>query len=225
MARIARYIVPGYCYHLINRGNRKARVFHEDADYEQFLALIHRGQSRLDLPILALSLMPNHVHMVVQPRAETDVSRWMQWVFTTHVHWSHAKYGTTGRLWQGRFKAFLIQADHHLLTVMRYVERNALRAHLVERAEDWRWGSLSWRGAWPMPVKLAPAPIALPSYWRQLVNEPQTSAELAEIRRCVNRQRPFGDEEWVVARATELGMEHSLAPIGRPRRDRSVPVC
>jgi putative transposase len=225
MGRTARYIVPEYCYHLINRGNRRARVFHEDADYEQFLALIHRAQQRLELPILAMCLMPNHVHLVVQPAAAGDVSRWMQWVFTTHVHWSHAKYGTTGRLWQGRFKAFLIQADHYLLTVMRYTERNALRANLVERAEDWCWGSLAWRGARCPPVALSPAPIALPSYWRHLVNEPQTAAELAEIRRCVNRQRPFGDEAWVAARAKEFGMEHSLAPIGRPRKTRSVPVC
>jgi len=225
MARIGRYIVPSYCYHLINRGNRRARVFHQDADYQQFLALIHRAQTRIELPLLAMCLMPNHVHLVVQPRASLDVSRWMQWVFTTHVHWSHAKYQTTGRLWQGRFKAFLIQADHHLLTVMRYVERNALRANLVERAEDWRWGSLAWRRAWPAPVALSSAPIALPSYWRQLVNDPQTAAEVAEIRRCVNRQRPFGDEEWVINRAKELGMEQSLAPIGRPQRNRSVPVC
>jgi putative transposase len=225
MGRTARYIVPEYCYHLINRGNRRARVFHEDADYEQFLALIHRAQQRLELPILAMCLMPNHVHLVVQPAAAGDVSRWMQWVFTTHVHWSHAKYGTTGRLWQGRFKAFLIQADHYLLTVMRYTERNALRANLVERAEDWRWGSLAWRGARCPPVALSPAPIALPSYWRHLVNEPQTAAELDAIRRCVNRQRPFGDDAWVAARAKEFGMEHSLAPIGRPRKTRSVPFC
>jgi putative transposase len=225
MARTARYIAPGYCYHLINRGNRRARIFHEPADYEQFLALVHRAQARLELPILAMCLMPNHLHLVVRPRDSRDASRWMQWVFTTHVHWSHAKYATTGRLWQGRFKAFLIQADHHLLTVMRYVERNALRAKLVERAEDWRWGSLAWRSARPAPVALSASPVVLPSYWRHWVNEPQTSAELAEIRRCVNRQRPFGDEDWVTARAKELGMEHSLAPIGRPRKSRSVPVC
>src|SRR6185295_16459566 len=225
MTRIARYIVPGYCYHLINRGNRRAEVFHSAADYEQFLALIHRAQSRLELPILALCLMPNHIHIVVQPRAAQDVSRWMQWVFTTHVHWSHAKYGTTGRLWQGRFKAFLCQADHHLLTVMRYVERNALRAQLVERAEDWNWGSLAWRSARNAPVAICESPVPLPSYWRHLVNEPQTSVELEEIRTCVNRQRPFGEPHWMSEQAEALGMEQSLQPFGRPRKSRSVPVC
>ena len=225
MPRTARFIVADCCYHVLNRGNKKARIFHEAADYEQFQALIHRGQQRLRVPILSACLMPNHLHLVVRPAGADDLARWMQWIFTTHVRWHHAKYGSTGRVWQGRFKAFLIQQDHHLLTVMRYVERNALRAKLVERAEDWRWGSLRWRSAPRAPVELAASPIPLPSYWRHLVNEPQTAAEIAEIRTCVNRQRPFGEQNWVVAQAKALGIENSLMPVGRPRKSRSVPVC
>jgi putative transposase len=226
MPRTARAIVPGHCYHLLNRANKRAQIFHTDEDYSQFLALLARAQERLELPVLALCLMPNHVHMVVQPRSATDLARWTHWVFTTHVRWYHAKYDSTGRVWQGRFKAFPSQDDHHLLTVMRYVERNALRANLVERAEDWRWGSLHWRSAKPPPMKLAESPIPLPSYWRHLVNEPQTEAELEAIRTCVNRQRPFGSGEWVRTRASELDLEASLAPIGRPRKyqSRRVPV-
>ena len=225
MPRTARAIVANYCYHVINRGNRKATVFHEPADYEQFLALIARAQMRLHLPIQALCLMPNHVHLVVRPARDDDLAKWIHWVFTTHVRWQHAKYGSTGRVWQGRFKAFVIQQDHHLLTVMRYVERNALRAGLVERAEDWQWGSLGWRRSAAPPVALAPSPVPLPTYWRHLVNEPQTAAEIAEIRTCVNRQRPFGDAEWVKRQASELGLDQSLMPFGRPRKSRSVPVC
>ncbi len=225
MPRTARFIVENCCYHVLNRGNKKARLFHEPADYEQFLALIHLSQERLHVPLLAACLMPNHLHLILRPDGAMDISRWMQWLFTTHVRWHHAKYSTVGRLWQGRFKAFLIQEDHHLLTVMRYVERNALRAKLVGRAEDWRWGSLAWRNARRAPVELSKSPVALPSYWRHLVNEPQTAAEIAEIRTCVNRQRPFGETAWVAERARELGIETSMNPAGRPRRLRSVPVC
>jgi putative transposase len=224
MPRTARAIAAEYCYHVLNRGNKKARIFHEPADFAQFQALIVRAQDRLELPILAACLMPNHVHLVVQPRSATDIARWMHWVFTTHVRWHHAKYSTTGRLWQGRFKAFAIQSDHHLLTVMRYVERNALRANLVERAEDWRWGSLAWRRTFS-GIALGEPPTPLPSYWRHLVNEPQTAAEIAEIRTCANRQRPFGAEDWVNAQAKTLGVDQSLKPIGRPRKSRRVPVC
>jgi putative transposase len=225
MPRTARFVIADGCYHVINRGNRKARIFHEPADFEQFQALVHRAQDRLRVPILSACLMPNHLHFVMRPASAGDLARWMQWVFTTHVRWHHAKYSTTGRVWQGRFKAFLVQQDHHLLTVMRYVERNALRANLVERAEDWKWGSAAWRLERRSPVELAPSPLPLPSYWRHLVNEPQTAAEVEAIRTCVNRQRPFGDPHWVEDRAKELGIEQSLMPMGRPRKSRSVPVC
>jgi putative transposase len=225
MPRTARAIVGGCYYHVINRGNQKAQIFHDASDYSQFLALIARAQARLPLPILAGCLMPNHVHLVVRPDADSDLARWTHWVFTTHVRWYHAKYATTGRVWQGRFKAFIVQEDHHLLTLMRYVERNPLRAKLVESAEDWQWGSLAWRRARLAPVELAPSPVALPSYWRHYINEPQTAAELAAIRACVQRQRPFGDEEWVARRAIELGVGPSLSAIGRPRKSRCVPVC
>jgi len=225
MPRTRRFIVGGYCYHVINRGNKKARIFFEDADYEQFLALICLAQQRVQIPLLAACLMPNHFHFVVRPNHADDLSKWMKWAFTSHVRWHHAKYDTTGRLWQGRFKAFLIQEDHHLQTVMRYVERNALRACLVERAEDWHWGSLAWRSMRQPPALLTPSPVPLPSYWRHLVNEPQSAAELEEIRTCVNRQRPFGEKQWVVDRAAELGIEQALNPEGRPRKSRTVPVC
>jgi len=225
MPRTARAIVGGCCYHVLNRANKRALVFHESADYEQFLALIARSQSRLTLPILAACLMPNHVHLVVRPAASADLARWMHWAFTTHVRWYHAKYATTGRIWQGRFKAFVIQEDHHLLTVMRYVERNALRAKLIERAEDWEWGSLAWRRAHRPPAALTSCPVPLPTYWRHLVNEPQTSAELAEIRACANRQRPFGGQEWVAQQVKQLGLKSSVTPVGRPPRSRRVPIC
>jgi putative transposase len=226
MPRTSRAIIAGGCYHLLNRGNQRATVFHSAEDYSQFLALVFRAQQRLELPILAASLMPNHVHLVVQPASAEDIARWTHWVFTTHVRWYHARYATTGRVWQGRYKAFPAQSDHHLLTVMRYVERNALRANLVERAEDWPWGSLQWRLAGRPPLPLAQSPVALPSYWRHLVNEPQTAAELAAIRTSVNRQRPFGDAEWVKATASDLSLEQSLSPPGRPRnyQSRRVPV-
>ena len=225
MPRTARALVGGSCYHVLNRANKKARVFHERADYEQFCALVARAQARLELPILAACMMPNHVHLVVRPHESADLARWMHWTFTTHVRWYHAKYETTGRVWQGRFKAFIAQEDHHLLTLMRYVERNALRANMVERAEDWEWGSLAWRRMRVPPIALAESPVTLPSYWRHLVNEPQTSVELDALRTCVNRQRPFGANEWVTRQVGDLGLESSITPVGRPPRSRRVPFC
>lgn len=218
MPRTARAIVGGYCYHVINRGNNRARVFHGSADYNAFLSLLSEAQERTALPILGACLMPNHVHLVVRPTRDEDVARCAHWLFTTHVRRHHAKYKTSGRIWQGRFKAFIIQQDQHLLSVLRYVERNALRANLVDRAEDWRWCSLHWRARGSTRVALSPPPITLPNDWVAYVNAPQTPAELEAIRTCVNRQRPFGASGWVDQKARELGISHSLAPVGRPKR-------
>jgi putative transposase len=171
--------------------------------------------------VLAYCLMPNHLHFVAWPRGDGDLARWMHWLLTTHVQHHHRRYGTNGRVWQGRYKAFAIQHDHHLLAVMRYVERNPLRANLVGRAEDWRWSSLAWRGRRrPPPRLLAEVPVALPDGWIGRVNEPITEAELASIRLSVKRSRPFGDAEWTRQSAQQLGLDGTLRELGRPRRNK-----
>jgi len=224
MPRPPRIIVPDWCYHFINRANRKAEIFHESSDYDAFIELIGEAQSRVHVPIHACCLMPNHVHLVVQPGSGDDLIRWAHWLFTSHAHRYHARYGSSGHVWQGRFKTFAIQGDQHLLSVMRYVERNALAGKLVARAEDWRWGSLRWRQTEVAPLELAECPLDLPSYWVDYVNDPQTAVELAEIRTCVNRQRPFGSSEWVSAATDRLKNHQSLDPIGRPRKRKPDPV-
>ena len=157
MARTSRSVVAGRYYHLINRGNNRAQLFHDRADYVHFMMLLALAQSRIPLHVLAACLMPNHVHVVAKPEDDLALSRWTHWLFTTHARHYHMKYGTSGRVWQGRYKAFVIEDDAHLLTVIRYVERNPVRARLVDRAEDWEWGSLSWRLARPaQPLISAP---------------------------------------------------------------------
>lgn len=220
MPRALRMIAANECYHVINRGNQKARVFHSSADFAAFLEYMREAQDRLEMPVLAACLMPNHVHLVVRPRCDGDIAPWISWLFTTHVRRHHRKYGTTGRLWLGRYKACLIQQDHHLLTVLRYVERNALAAKLVKRAEDWRWGSLNWRTSDFTPLQLTTSPVDLPKWWSDFVNQPMTAAELLAVRESVNRQRPFGAPEWVEAAAVGSGLAQSLVAIGRPRKTR-----
>lgn len=219
MPRTARSAKAGACYHVMNRGNNRARIFCRSADYREFLQLIVAAQDRIPLRLLAACLMPNHFHFVLMPGNAADLGRWMQWLLTTHVHRHHRRKGTSGRLWQGRFKAFPIQKDEHLLTVMRYVERNALRAGLVDDARMWPWGSLAWRCGSQYQWLMETCPVELPLNWAQWVNSPQTSAELDGIRTCVNRQRPYGADDWVDRTAAEFGLESSLRAVGRPFKD------
>ena len=223
MPRPPRSIYANEYYHVLNRANRKAEVFHEPFDYHAFVALMGKAQERLPLQIVAACLMPNHVHLVVRPAQADDIGRWTQWLFATHARHYHEKYKTTGHVWQGRFKAFLIQDDHYLLTVLRYVERNALSAKLVKSAEDWQWGSLNWRRRRDPPIALTAPPLELPRWWIGFVNQPQTAAELESIRTSIRRQRPFGDPGWVLRKAGEYGMENSLTSVGRPRKRTLAP--
>jgi len=209
-------LVAGGYYHLINRGNNKSVVFQQPGDYRSFLRLIDAAQERIRLKLLAFCLMPSHVHLVVSPDGATDVSRWMHWLMTTHSHRHHLRYGTSGCVWQGRFRSFPIKCDGHLLTVMRYVERNALRAGLVERAEHWPWGSHAWRLGRAAGPLLTDPPVPLPSDWTSYVNAPQTPAELEALRECVNRQRPYGDPRWAETAAGHLTRDPPRRPRGRP---------
>jgi putative transposase len=218
--RPPRLLYANQYYHVLNRANRGADIFHCSADYRGFLALVEESQSHVPLQIIGACLMPNHFHLVVRQSCATDIPRWLQWLCTTHARHYHAKHRSYGRLWQGRYRAFLVQSDHYLITLLRYVERNALRKNLVARAEDWLWGSLNWRLSGLSPVDLTAPPMALPRGWVEWVNQAQTAAELEAIRTSVNRQRPYGDADWVSANARDAGLEQSLAAVGRPRKVR-----
>ena len=218
MARTARASKGDICYHVINRGNARATVFHNDADYRSFISLIEKASDRLPLRVLAFCLMPNHFHLVLRPFGDGDLSRWMQWLLTSHVRRYHRIRGTSGRVWQGRFKAFPIQEDRHLLTVMRYVERNPVRADLVAHAAAWRWSSISGGHRPTWKDILTKSPVDKPCNWEQLVNTPLNDDELNALRRCGRRNAPYGDSAWTRDTARLLGLESSLRGPGRPPR-------
>jgi putative transposase len=192
MPRTARASQGGYCYHVINRGNGRNTVFHKEEDYAAFVKLMIEGSERLPLRVTGYCLMPNHFHLY------------------------HRHYEGAGHVWQGRFKAFPIQRDDHYLAVLRYVERNPLRAGLVQRAQDWRWSSLSTHSAARAKEVLTEGPVPKGTGWTRHVNTAQTEVELAQLRRSVNRGTPFGSPAWVERTARTLGLESTTRPRGRP---------
>jgi putative transposase len=218
MPRTARSIAAGISYHVINRGNNRETVFRDPQDFDGFLRLMNRAQARVQLRVFAVCLMPNHFHMVVRPDTAGDLADWFHWLLTSHAWRHHKKYGSSGRIWTGRFKAFPVQNDRYLRTVMRYVERNPLRSNLVAKAESWLWGSLRWRLDPSPPFLLAEFPGTLSPAWRDFVNEPQTGRELAQLRLCVNRGCPYGESTWVEKTAEALSLGHTLRGRGRPKR-------
>jgi putative transposase len=219
MARPRRTSPPGVVFHVVNRAAKKSRLFDDDADYAAIHEVLARGLDRFAVALFAYLIMPNHWHFVITARIDRELSRFMHWFETTHARrWQLAKDADgLGAVYQGRFKSIPIQTDAHFLCVCRYVERNALRAGLVERAEDWRWSSLWQRINRADRPMLSNWPTAMPSDWLTYVNTPQTTQEVEAVRLAMNAGRPFGDETWSQEVAKSLG-RNSARPRGRPQR-------
>ena len=222
MGRPLRAAAGGYVYHVLNRANARAPIFESDGDYEAFERILAEGVQRYDPRLLAYCLMPNHWHLLVWPQRGGVLSRFVGWVTLTHTQRLHAHRRTAGagHVYQGRFKSFPVQEDDHFYAVCRYVERNPLRAGLVDRAEAWRFGSLwrttqgtaadrEWLSSWPVPR---------PRDWLRHVQRPQTEAELASLRRSTSRGVPYGGPRWTERVVGALGLETTLRPRGRPRK-------
>jgi len=219
MPRPPRADEAGGLYHALNRAHGRARIFRKQADFAAFEQILAAGLERYAVRLFAYQLMPNHWHLVLRPERDGQMSQFLRWVTATHTMRYHAHYHTSGQghVYQGRFKSFPIQEDGHFLAVARYVERNALRAGLVERAEDWRWGSLSkWLEPSDPPL-LAPWPISRLPRWTERVNEALTERELAAIRHSVQRGRPFGTGRWLNQCVDRLQLASTIRPRGRPR--------
>ena len=217
MPRTSRASQGGYVYHVLNRGNGRGDVFHKADDYLAFVNLMRESNERLPMRLVGYCLLTNHFPLVLWPFEDGDLSRWMQWLMTSHVRRYHRHYKGSGHVWQGRFKAFPVESDDHYWTVLRYVERNPLRADMVQRSQDWEWSSLKPTLRSGPPGLISDGPLRKSAAWTQYVNAIETEAELASLRNSVVRGTPFGGLEWQQQTAIQLGLESSLRPRGRPK--------
>ena len=140
MPRPLRPIEKGLIYHVINRGNNRQDVFLKKADFDAFLQAMRDLKQRRPFELYGYCLMTNHLHLLIKP-LETTISRVMQSLLVSHTQRYHRHHKSGGHVWQGRFKSPVIQDDEHLLTVLRYIEANPLRAKMVRRAADYPWTS------------------------------------------------------------------------------------
>ena len=222
MPRTARVAPGGMVFHVINRGVNKNDLFFDDTDYQAFERIIAETLEKRPMRILSYCLMKNHWHFVLWPENDGDLGRFMQRLTVTHVtRWQkHHNMIGFGHLYQGRFKSFPVETDEYFYQVNRYVERNALRANLVQRAEDWPYGSLwiSQHGIAENRKLLADWPLPRPRKWLEYVNEPETESELEALRRSCVRGAPYGSPEWVEKTAVQLGLGATLRKPGRPKK-------
>ena len=225
MARVARVVLPGLPHHVLQRGVRSLAIFHSDADWQAYVQLLATFTARHGVQVWAWCLMTNHVHLVLVPTQERSLARA---IGETHRRYTRAvnfREKVRGHLFQERFHSFPIQDDRHLLAVVRYVECNPVRAHMVARAVDHPWSSARHHatGASDRLVRTSPIQQLAPD-WARVLQEAELP--LAVIRRHVRTGRPWGTTDWVRGLEQQLG--RSLRPRkggwpkGRPRREKPV---
>lgn len=228
MPRTLRIIESDRIYHVLNRSNAKNKIFETPNDYLAFEKVLLEAKEKYPVKILSYCIMPNHWHFVIQPENPKNLSTFMAWLTQTHTQRWLAFRGMIGygHIYQGRYKSFPIEKDEHLLQVCRYVERNALRAHLVKKAEDWRWGSawIKMYGSKEQQNILATWPVSSPIKYLDWLNANQSheEAELNQLRKSVNRGQPFGSLSWIEDVAGKLKLTSTIRPKGRPKRRKGV---
>ena len=216
MPRPHRADIAGKIYHALNRGNARNPIFFKSGDYEAFERVVCEGLEKYPVDLIAYQWMKNHWHIVLSPQKDKAMSAFLGWVTMTHTQRYHAHNKTAGygHVYQGRFKSFPVQSDEHFHTVCRYVERNALTANVVTRAEDYRWGSLwNWRGG-DSVINLSPWPVKRLPRWIERVNQALSKKETDALKNCVKRGCPFGTEKWVQKTAEQNGLKLTLRPRG-----------
>jgi putative transposase len=220
MARSIRIDVGNEIYHVINRANARLPIFFQEDDYQLFQKILQKGKDKFGMRIIAYCLMSNHFHLVLYPRKDGDMQRFMQWITLTHTqHW-HIKHKTigSGHLYQGRYKSFIIEKnDRHLLAVIRYVEHNPLRANMVTKAEDWKFSSISERIGGVNKKIIDKCPISLPENYPSFLNTPLTGKEQDEIRYSVNKGKPYGDIDWSNGMIEKYHLYLTTRNVGRPK--------
>lgn len=219
MARLPRLVLPGYPYHVTQRGNRRQQVFFESADYVLYRDLLADAARRAGAEIWAYCLMPNHVHIIVVPSDEDGLRRTFADAHRRYTGFINARHRWTGHLWQGRFGA-VVMDEEHLAHAMRYVALNPVLARLVERAEDWAWSSARAHFA-GKDDKLVTARPAIERYG-EFAAFLGTSVDYTEswqaLRNAETTGRPVGARDWV--NEVERRTGRTLAPQKRGPKPR-----
>ena len=220
MPRQARVVVPGHPYHVTQRGNSRQAIFLEDDDRLQYLSWINEYSLRYHLALLGYCLMDNHVHFIVLPQRENALAKTFSIAHMRYSQYFNKKRKGSGHLWQGRFYSCILD-EPYLMAALRYVERNPVRAKIVEKPWEWRWSSAAAHvGQADGRISLS----ALNSFtdisvqaWKQFIDSQESEDELKEIRRHTMTGRPLGTPSFITKLSQLLGKSLTALPRGRPK--------
>lgn len=228
MPRTKRLDLPGVAQHVIQRGNDRQACFFRETDYARYLQDLREAALRFGCRVHAYVLMTNHVHLLVTPDAEGAVARMMQAVGRRYVRYVNDSIRRSGTLWEGRYKASLVDSERYVMACYRYIELNPVRAGMVASVEEYRWSSYPANGinvhdplVIPHEVyrRLAPDAGQRCALYRELVSEAMPDEDLAAIRLYVQRQRALGSSRFQAQIEQQLQRQAGIGRPGRPRKE------
>lgn len=221
MPRIARIVVPNFPYHITQRGNYRQNIFEDDEDRLKYLSWIDEYCKKYHLLLFAYCLMDNHVHFIVAPQKEESLAR----VFSTaHMRYSqyfNKKQRASGHLWQGRFYSCVLD-EPYLMAAIRYVEKNPVRARIVEKAWQWKWSSTeAHMGKSNGMIHLENITNLIDvstDSWKQYLDSEENEKEVNDIRKHTLVGRPLGTTTFIAKLGKKVGRRLSVLPRGRPKK-------
>lgn len=225
MPRRPRWFLPDLPLHVIQRGNNRAPCFFADEDYQFYLHWLHINAEKYGCAIHAYVLMTNHVHLLVTPKTKEGVSRLMQSLGRRYVQYINRFYKRSGTMWEGRFKACVVDAEAYLLHLYRYIELNPVRAGMVTDPADYRWSSYRHNGLGQVNKLINEHPLyqsldrdqaKRQAAYRQLFRSELDQEAVDDIRKAANRGQPLGGERFRETIEAAMGLKASLAR-GRPK--------
>ena len=229
MARLPRSVIPGLPTHVIQRGNNRQAAFFSSGDYREYLKSLCTAAAQNACAVHAYVLMTNHVHLLITPATPVSLSRLMQSVGRRYVRYANATYDRTGTLWEGRFRSAVVDSDRYLLTCMRYIEMNPVRAGIVNKPHDYPWSSFAYNALGAPDVTISPHPLyeALAQdfmdrrvAYSSLFHEHQRDVDgaAASIRAGTELGTPIGDSRFSASIAATLNRRVERFSHGGDRR-------
>ena len=232
MPRKPRFFLPDIPVHIVQRGHSREPVFFEDGDYRAYLNRLGEAAERFDCAIHAYVLMTNHIHLLATPRNSDSVSRMMQYVCRRYVPCINHTYSTSGTIWEGRFKASLIHDEQYLLTCMRYIELNPVRANMTTGPGQYRWSSYRANVLGKADELITPHALYTAlgrsradrqKAYRALFKAHVEETELKDIRAAWQTGTPLGNDYFREKIERKLGSKIGQARRGRPSKTLLTP--
>ena len=231
MARLPRYVIPGQPQHIIQRGNNRQVIFAAEADYQFFRDSLVDAADKHGLDIHAYVWMTNHIHLLATPEKEDSISKVFQSVGRKCVQYFNFTYKRSGTLWEGRYRATVVDSERYLLTLMRYIELNPVRAGMVEHPRDYPWSSYGrnafgetglnadWIVSHREYRRLGRTPEERHHAYRQLFRAAISKEDLQSIRDSTHKGWALGGDRFKSQIQALSGRRAASLGVGRPKRD------